>query len=161
MSELFAIRDLHLPDDRAACISFIDGLQKYEHAFEPNRRIDATVAEEYFTLLMKRVAENEGRIFIGEMAGEPVGWAVFVLDDDSRYVVEEERRCAYLAELFVEERARGTGLGKALMAACEHEARAKGMNVFMIGVLPKNARARGVYLAAGFEPYSEQLRKYL
>jgi GNAT superfamily N-acetyltransferase len=161
MSNDFAIRDLRLPDDRPACISFIDGLQKYEHAFEPNRRVDAIVAEEYFTLLLKRVAENEGRIFIAEMAGVPVGWAVFVLDDDSLYVVEEERRCAYLAELFVQERARGTGLGKALIAACENQARAKGVKVFMIGVLPKNTGARGVYLAAGFEPYSEQLRKYL
>src|SRR5436190_1018825 len=56
MNEPFVIRDLRLPDDRAACVSFIDGLQKYEHAFEPNRRVDAAVAEEYFTLLLKRVA---------------------------------------------------------------------------------------------------------
>ena len=59
------------------------------------------------------------------------------------------------------ESARGTGAGKALIDACESHARAIGLNVLMIGVLPNNERARSVYHAAGFAPYSEQLRKRL
>lgn len=155
------IRDARFPGDEKACISFIDKLQLYEHAFEPNRRIDAKVGAEYFGVLQKRIAENEGRVFIAEQNGEPMGWAVFLIEEDPLYVIAEERRTGYIAELFVEEHARGTGVGRALIAACEAHARAKGIKVFMIGVIPANTRARSVYLAAGFRPAAEQLRKYL
>jgi ribosomal protein S18 acetylase RimI-like enzyme len=100
-------------------------------------------------------------VFIAEQNGAAVGWAVFLIEHDAIYIVEDERRTGYIAELFVQESARGTGLGKALIRTCESHARASGLKVLMIGVLPKNARARAVYRAAGFTPYSEQLRKHL
>ncbi|HEY1963064.1 MAG TPA: GNAT family N-acetyltransferase [Rhizomicrobium sp.] len=157
----FTIRDARWPEDEAATVSFIDGLQKFEYQFEPNRRIDPHVGADYFRELMKRVAENEGRVFVAEEDGAAVGWAVFLMEQQEVYVVESDRRTGYIAELFVDESARGTGVGKALIAACETHARAKGLNVLMIGVLPKNVRARAVYHAAGFSPYAEQLRKRL
>ena len=161
MAQPFHIRDVDLPADKTACVSFIDGLQKYEHALEPDRRIDVKVGEEYYAVLMKRVAENKGRIFIVEANGEAVGWAVFVVDSLELYIVEEERTCGYVAELYLDENMRGSGAGKALLAACETEARSHGLKHLMIGVLDKNARAAKVYGAAGFSPYSLQLRKYL
>jgi GNAT superfamily N-acetyltransferase len=157
----FTIRDARWPDDQAAATSFIDGLQKYEVQFEPNRRIDPQVGADYFSELMKRVRENRGRVFIAEQNGGAVGWAVFLIEQEAIYIVESERRTGYIAELFIEENVRGTGVGKALIAACETHARANGLTVLMIGVLPKNTRARTVYHAAGFAPYSEQLRKHL
>jgi GNAT superfamily N-acetyltransferase len=157
----FTLRDARWPDDEAAAISFIDALQRYEYQFERNRRIDPSVGADYFCTLMNRMADNEGRAFVAEQDGNAVGWAVFVIDQEPVYVVESERRAGYIAELFVQERARGIGAGKALIAACESHARAIGLNVLMIGVLPSNTRARLVYLAAGFLPASEQLRKYL
>jgi GNAT superfamily N-acetyltransferase len=161
MAQPFRIRDVDLPADKAACVSFIDGLQNYEHALEPDRRIDAKVGEEYYAVLMKRVTENKGRIFIVESNGEAVGWAVFVVDSLELYIVEDERTCGYVAELYLNENMRGSGAGKALLAACEAEARKHGLKHLMIGVLGKNARAVKVYAAAGFSPYSLQLRKYL
>ncbi|MBI3675677.1 MAG: GNAT family N-acetyltransferase [Proteobacteria bacterium] len=161
MAQPFHIRDVRLPADKAACVSFIDGLQKYEHVLEPDRRIDAKVGEEYYAVLMKRVAENKGRIFVVESNGEAVGWAVFVVDSLELYIVDEQRTCGYVAELYLKESMRGSGAGKALLAACEAEARKHGLKHLMIGVLDKNARAAKVYDAAGFSPYSLQLRKYL
>ena len=157
----FAIRDARWPEDEAAAVSFIDGLQKYEYRLEPNRRIDPQVGADYFRELMKRVAENHGRVFIAEQDGQAIGWAVFLIEQEAIYVIESERRPGYVAELFVDESARGTGVGKALIAACEAHARAIGLKVLMIGVLPTNERARSVYHAAGFRRASEQLRKYL
>ena len=157
----FLIRDARWPEDEAAAVSFIDGLQKYEYQFEPNRRIDPQVGADYFRELMKRVAESNGRVFIAEQNRKAIGWAVFLIEQEAIYVIESERRPGYIAELFVDERARGTGVGKALVAACEVHARAIGLKVLMIGVLPQNVRARSVYRAAGFASYSEQLRKHL
>jgi GNAT superfamily N-acetyltransferase len=157
----FTIRDARWPEDESAAVSFIDGLQKFESQFEPNRRIDPQVGADYFAELMKRVGNQEGRAFIADRNGAAVGWAVFLVEKEAVYVLEEERRVGYVAELFVGESARGAGMGKALIAACEAHARGTGLKVLMIGVLPKNTRARSVYKAAGFSPYSDQLRKYL
>jgi GNAT superfamily N-acetyltransferase len=82
-------------------------------------------------------------------------------DDDDIYVVETERRFAYVSELFVTEEARGTGAGKALLDACEAWARGRGMTVMQIGVLPANVRAEAVYRRAGYDSYAMQMRKYL
>ena len=161
MSESFTIRDLRLPDDKPAYVSFIDGLQSYEHAFEPNRRVDAAVAEDFFAVLMKCVAEQQGRVLIAEADGTPIGWAVFVIEQNALYVVEGERTCGQISELFVIQEKRGQGVGQALIEACEAEAKSRGLRSMMIGVLSANKRSVSVYIQAGYSPYSMKLRKYL
>ncbi|HEY1709132.1 MAG TPA: hypothetical protein VGG10_12760 [Rhizomicrobium sp.] len=42
------IRDARFPRDKPAVLSFIDGLQRFEQAVEPDRRVDSTVADEFF-----------------------------------------------------------------------------------------------------------------
>ena len=160
MSEVL-IREARLPDDEAACLLFIAGLQAYEHQFEPDRRIDPAVAEDYFVVLIKRVAEHQGRILIAEMGGVAIGWAVFVVEQNAIYVVEDERTYGYVAELFVNEEARGRGIGQELIAACEAQGRALGLKLMMIGVLAGNKRAASIYAQAGYSPYAAELRKYL
>jgi GNAT superfamily N-acetyltransferase len=156
----FTIREAR-PEDQPALLSFIVGLQAYEHQFEPDRRIDPAVAEDYFAVLTKRVAEHQGRIFVAETNGKAIGWAVFVVEQNAIYVVEDERTYGYVAELFVNEEARGLGIGQALIAACEAEGRALGLKLMMIGVLAGNKRTASIYAQAGYSPYATELRKYL
>jgi GNAT superfamily N-acetyltransferase len=155
------IRPARLPDDKPALLSFIDGLQAFEHAFEPNRRRDAAVAEDYFAKLAADLAARPGAIFVAEDKGCAIGWAVVHETQDDIYVIETERRIAYIAELFVTERSRGKGTGRALIAACEDWAKGRGIPVMLIGVLPGNARAKAIYEAAGYGAYAIQLRKTL
>jgi GNAT superfamily N-acetyltransferase len=156
------IRPARLPGDEPAMLAFIDGLQAFEHALEPNRRLDATVAADHLAVLQARLAEHGGAIFLAQDdAGTPLGWAVVHEARDDVYIVEAERRVAYIAELFLVAAARGTGLGRDLIARCEAWARERGIGVFKIGVLPGNTRAHDVYVRAGFEPYAVELRKYL
>jgi len=137
------------------------GLQRYEHAFEPDRRVDPAVADEYFAVLMDRVATNHGRIFVADQEGRAIGWAVFVVLQNAIFVAEEERNYGYIDELFVSENDRSHGVGRALIAACENEARRLGLRQVMIGVLAGNRRAAGIYARSGFSAYSTELRKYL
>ena len=160
MSEVL-IREARLPEDKSACLSFIAGLQRYEHRFELDRRIDPAVAEDYLAVLTKRVAKHQGRIFIAEMDGAAIGWAVFVVEQNAIYVVEDERTYGYVADLFVHEEARGRGIGQALIAACEAVGRALGLKLMMIGVLAGNKRTASIYARAGYSPYATELRKYL
>jgi GNAT superfamily N-acetyltransferase len=155
------IRDAAWPGDREAAVSFIDGLQRYEHGIEPNRRIDAAVGAEYCDVLLAAVAEHGGIVRIAELDGRAIGWAVAWNELDAMYVVAGQRRCVYISELYVEEEARGTGTGRALIASCEDWARAQGICIVKIGVLFGNTRAATVYERAGFAPYAVRLRKFL
>jgi len=142
-------------------LAYIDGLQAFEHALEPNRRLDATVAAEHMAVLDKRLAERGGAIFFAEDESGPLGWAVVHEAVDDIYVIEAERRFAYIDELYLIDRARGLGAGGALIRACEDWAKGRGIGIIMIGVLDKNGRAHAIYNAAGYNDYALQLRKYL
>jgi GNAT superfamily N-acetyltransferase len=157
----FRIRDFDLAKDKPAALSFIMGSQQFEHTVEPDRRLDPLVAEDFFPVLMKRVAEQRGRVFVAEQDGAAIGWAVFTVDQNQLYVTAEQRTHGYIAELFVGEAARGAGIGRALIAACEDEARRQGLGHIMLGVLTKNTRAAKIYAEAGYGPYASELRKYL
>lgn len=158
----FRIREAHLPDDRAAFCTFILGSQRYEHELEPDRRLDAPVAEEHLAHLLANVAKHNGKIFVAESdGGERLGWGVAHERESEVFVVENLRLHGYISELFVVEQARGLGVGRALIAACEEWARARGLPVMMIGVLAGNARARQIYETSGFSPYAVELRKLL
>jgi len=157
----FRIRPADPARDRAAVLSFIDGLQAFEHAVESNRRLDNAVAADHMAVLDKRLAEHGGAIFFVEDAGGPLGWAVVHETVDDLFVIESERRMAYIDELYLIERARGLGAGSALIQACEDWAKVRGIGNIQIGVLAKNDRAHAIYNAAGYDDYSVQLRKYL
>src|SRR5262249_29160615 len=120
-----------------------------------------TVATDHLEVLMKRLAERGGAIFIADDAGAALGWAVVHETEDDVFVVASERRIAYIDELYLTDAARGTGIGRALIARCEAWAKGRGIGVIRIGVLPGNARAKAVYERAGFAPYALELRKYL
>lgn len=156
-----SIREGRGPEEHDLYAGFIDALQAYEHAFEPDRRIDARAGADYLPALLKRVAEQDARIFVAELDGRPVGWAVFHCDEGATYLVPDERRSGLVAELYLEEAARGRGVGRALIASCEAAARALGLKRLIIGVHAANARARRSYEGAGFAPYTMELRKYL
>ena len=155
------IRPARLPADKPAILRFIQGLQDFERAIEADRRTDAKVAEEFYDEITDRVQKRNGQILIAELEGRAVGWAVVYAEENEIYVLAEERNNAYISELFVREERRGTGVGRALITACENWARAKGITVMMIGVLSGNTHADALYRRAGFVPYALQLRKHL
>jgi GNAT superfamily N-acetyltransferase len=154
------IRAARLPDDKPAILSFIWGLQKFENAFEPNRRLDPDFVSEHWADVQVQAAAR-GAMFIAERDGRPVGWALVVEEPGDLFVKKDERRYGFVAELFVEASARGQGHGRALIAACENWTRARDMTVLIIGVLSGNDKAAAVYQRDGFAPYNLFMRKYL
>jgi len=158
----FRIREARLPQDIPVIHEFILELQRFEHELEPNRRLDHAVAADYFADLEKKVRETNGTILIAEDQGaHPLGWAAAHETEEDIYVVAEQRRVGYLAELYIVEGARGLGVGRKLIAECETWARRRGLPIITIGVLPKNTRAFTLYERSGYDPYATLLRKYL
>jgi GNAT superfamily N-acetyltransferase len=154
------VRPARLPEDEPAILSFIWGLQTFENAFEPNRRLDPDFAAAHWADVQAQAAAR-GAIFIAENDGGPVGWAVVVEEAGDLFVLKKERRYGFVAELFVTESTRGQGHGRALIAVCENWSRTRGMAVLMIGVLSGNDKAAAMYRRDGFAPYNLFMRKYL
>jgi GNAT superfamily N-acetyltransferase len=108
------------------------------------------------------VHETNGIVLIAEdEAGHPIGWAAAHESEEEIYVVPEQRRMGYVAELYIVQQARGLGVGRSLIAACEVWARRRGLPLITIGVLAKNSHAFAIYESNGYEPYATLLRKYL
>ena len=155
------MREARLPADEPAILAFINGLQDYEAAFEPDRRRDPNFAIEHWRELQHRCAEKHGIMLIAEEGGKAVGWA-FAHDEKAEvFVVEPERSHGFLAELFLMPEARGKGLGRALIEGCEAWARGRGHKLLTVGVLAKNPAAIRAYEGAGYAPYVAIMRRYL
>ena len=155
------IRDADLARDRPAFERFIWGTNTFEGRFEPNRRLDAQVGADFLPDLLRRVEKKQGRIFVAEVGGVTVGWAVCHTSDHDVYVVEDERPFGYVAELFVEEAHRGLHVGRSLLKSCEEYFRTLGLKFVFIGALAGNSRAVNAYRAAGFTDYAIEFKKRL
>lgn len=160
------IREARLPADEPAILSFINGLQDYEAAFEPNRRRDPAFAADHWRDAQHRCAQKHGIMliaedFVPEVGAKAVGWAFAYEEHGELFIAEPERRHGFLAEIFVMPEARGKGLGRALIGACEDWSRARGHQLLTIGVLAGNARAIRAYEGAGYAPYTVMMRRYL
>lgn len=156
---MITVRLAQLPEDKPAILDFIWGLQRYEAAFEHDRRLDPDYAEDQFAAILARA--ELGAIFIAEVDGHIMGWAVVIEDESPVYVIDEERHAAVVVELYVDPQGRGQGAGRALLVACEEWGRSKGFPIIRIGHLAANGLAGAVYDRAGYEPYVVCRRKKL
>jgi ribosomal protein S18 acetylase RimI-like enzyme len=155
------IRDADLARDRATLERFILGSNTYEAQFESDRRLDDKVGVDYLPDLIERAGTKQGRMLVAEQNGTVIGWAMCHVDRHETFVIEDERPFGYIAELFIEESARGRHVGRTLLNSCEDHFRTLGLKTVLIGVLSPNERARNAYRAAGYADYAVNLRKVL
>ena len=155
------VRDADVARDKLALQRFILGSNTYEAQFESDRRLDAAVGEEFLPELVERATTKQGRIFVAEDGDVILGWAVCYVEQEETYVRPEERPYGFVAELFVEEAARGHHVGRTLLKSCEDHFRALGLKSVHIGALSPNVRAVNAYRAAGYTDYAINLRKLL
>jgi len=87
-----------------------------------------------------------GAMFIAEVGGVPAGYAVIAYSFDFEY----GGRDAFLTELFVVDRYRNIGVGRALMARIEAFAQQVGVKALHLIVRPDNGRAQVMYRRNGF-----------
>lgn len=69
--------------------------------------------------------------------------------------------CAFVYDIEVDEGHRGSGLGRALLAAREDVVRSHGVPAVELNVFADNVRAVGLYSSAGYRVVTQQMRKDL
>jgi len=87
-----------------------------------------------------------GSLFFAEVGGVPAGYAVLSYGFDFEF----GGRDAFLCELFVAERQRNRGIGKALIAAVEAYARDNGVKTMHLIVRRENSSAQILYRRGGY-----------
>jgi len=125
--------------DAATIVRFIRGLAQFEE--EPLASVKVTEAD--------IVRDGFGpsprfEALIAERSRDPVGFALFFMN----YSTWEGTSGLYIEDLFVDEPARGTGAGRALMAAASAVARDRGCARLELSVLDWNP-ARAFYERLG------------
>lgn len=140
------------PSDRRPIERLIAQLQDFERRISSDRLPGAGVARRYYDHIRRRCRESRGRIFVAEDGARVVGYVCVWV---SREMTVTPRKSAYVSDVCVEAGRRRAGIGQALLAAAEEHARALRLKRMKIGVLARNAVARGSYEKFGFRILEE------
>jgi GNAT superfamily N-acetyltransferase len=135
------------PDDASTIVRFIRGLAEFER--EPLSSVKVTEAE--------IVRDGFGptprfELLIAELNGESVGFALFFMN----YSTWEGTAGIHIEDLFVLDKARGIGVGRALMASLAAIARERGSSRVELSVSDWNP-ARAFYERLGMSHQEEWL----
>jgi len=124
---------------------FICELAEYERARDQVKTDADALAEQLFG------ATPGAEVVIGEIDGTPRGFALFF----HNFSTWQGKRGLYLEDLYVEQSARGSGLGKALLIHLARLAVERNCARFEWSVLDWNTPALEFYAALGASPMTE------
>ena len=131
------------PADAATIVALVRELADFERL---SHYAKITVAD------VERDLDRYFEALLAERGGEPLGLALFF----HSYSTFEGRPSLFLEDLFVREQARGTGVGRRLLATLAALARERGCKRLDLMVLDWNP-AREVYTHLGFKQIEEWL----
>ena len=131
--------------DLSLIAQFIRDLAEYEKLAHEVRFDEAGLCERLFG------ARPYAEVLIGEVDGVPQGFALFF----HNFSTFEGRPGIYLEDLFVRPKARGSGLGKTLLAALAQTAIERDCARLEWSVLDWNDPAIQFYKALGAKPMDE------
>jgi GNAT superfamily N-acetyltransferase len=127
--------------DAALIVHFVRALAAYEK--EPLENVCITQAD---VLRDGFGTPRRFEVLIAEIDDKPLGFTLFF----PRYSTWQGRHGLYIEDIFVDESARGTGLGRKIIAAVAKIAQARGCARIDLSVLKWNP-ARGFYNRLGFD----------
>lgn len=149
------------PADREDAIALVDQLNRYEGAIAGDRAISHEAAEACLESDLAVERDGHGAIYVAEKVDGLVGLMALRLDAPLPYLRREVARVCWISELVVDKRARGTGVGRALVQEGERWARRAGAGRMMIGAIVGNHPALAAYEAYGFKRSIVELAKDL
>lgn len=149
MSHAPEIRD-YVDADEDALIGLIRQLQVHEDRYYDRMLPPEDIAGWYIDALKADCRQHAGHIRMACTNGKVAGYCAILTRVEADDVDEIPYWYAYVSELAVAEKARGNGIGKALLADAERLARAAGAKWLRVSVLTRNTLAHEVYKSYGF-----------
>jgi ribosomal protein S18 acetylase RimI-like enzyme len=138
------------PGDVAALAAINHEVQALHRAARPDRYADPSV-EAIAAAVRTQLAAPDAVVLVADRDGDVVGYAVVTRVDRPGHTYALPRRTAHVDQLGVAGRARRGGVGRALMAAVEAQARAWGAAAVTLDVQAFNPEAIAFYAALGYD----------
>ena len=135
------------PEDAATVAKFALKLFAQHRDYDPDRFADLSNvagAEAYYG---SRMSSPTAAVFVAEAENKVVGFAY--LEYQAVNYPELLENAGWLHDLYVDEAARGTGAGKALIRAVKDAANTFGADKLVLMVAAKNEHARDFFSRAG------------
>jgi GNAT superfamily N-acetyltransferase len=152
------IREM-LTADRDAAVDLLWQLNLYEKRLNDTRSDRREDAAACLAWNDERISDG-GVHLVAELDGAVVGYMCLVIQLAPPFIQAELRRHLYVAELVVDEGARGRGIGRALLDEAERYARRKGLEHILIGLTAGNDGADRLYASRGYALYGiERLKR--
>ncbi len=150
MSPNLVIRE-YRPTDKAALLGLVLELQAFEGQWNEFVRPAADIGPWYVVDLLNQCAKDQGTVLLAVRGGQAVGYAVIYVGFTTAGDRDEvEYRYGRIGDLCVTDSCRGSGIGRALIAACEARTRTAGVKLLTIRHDPMNVRSEQLYAALGY-----------
>jgi GNAT superfamily N-acetyltransferase len=149
-----------VPTIRAATGDDIGSLVPLWHELEATQGafraypVASDAEERLVASLLSAVGAEDAEVLVAYEGEEPVGMALVRLEHPSR---QSDELAAELSRVVIRSDRRGTGAGRALIAAAESWARERGIRTLVAAIFVANEPSRGFWRAMGFEPWVERL----
>ncbi|MFO1090303.1 MAG: GNAT family N-acetyltransferase [Hyphomicrobiales bacterium] len=147
--------------DRDAVLSLVRELQAHESTVYDRMIPPEEITATYLDRMAADCQTYDGVVLVAVKGDRVVGYASVMRRAFDESYDEVPFTYAYVADLVVSDRERGSGIGRGLLEACEAEARAAGQAWMRISVLAKNIGAHGLYRSFGFNDHLVTLEKPL
>lgn len=151
--------------DQSAIEELMKELQKHLSDIDPLKRvrnIEDFDASNYIDRLLEKVESTDGKIFIAEEDGRPLGFVAGIISggdsDDSldHYPATEGN----VVELVVSQKHRGQGTGRMLMEKMEEFLKENGCEYVRVGCFAGNTGTHAFYEKCGYgDRYIELLKR--
>jgi ribosomal protein S18 acetylase RimI-like enzyme len=149
--------------DRTGFVNLMEQLMDYIASIDDLKRIRRMPEfGESFTLrMLKKVAEDNGIIYVAELDSELVGVVVGTMPEQSKEDQLEHvpSKFGEVLELVVKAGYRGKGIGTMLMNKLEEYFQENNCNILGVGVLAPNKDAHRLYSKLGYEDRSFYMTK--
>jgi GNAT superfamily N-acetyltransferase len=137
------------PSDEAALGRYGGALMRLHHDFDPQRFIMTEHPEKgYGRFLVSRLDQPESVVLVAEVDGEVLGYAFASLEGMSW--MELRGPCGFVHDVYVDERARRSGVGSQLMRGAMEWLRAHGAPRVVLQSAARNPGAQHLFESLGF-----------
>ena len=141
------------PGDRDTLVGFIRALNLHEHRYKDDRDTTVEGAAAHLTSMEDTIREKGGFLLIGEVDGARAGYLAGSLEvEDGAFIVPDRRPFGCVLDIYVDEKARGKGLSRAMMDEAMARFRAMGLKRATVTALTANPIANAAYRSLGFGP---------
>ena len=157
----YTIRDFDTESDHSGFAHCVSQLQGFERELDPRMRTPEELVPGYADFLLARCRQYAGKILVAESGSEMLGYVCILARVPTEEPDDGDYEYALVSDIVDDQRYRGHGIGRALLAAAEDHARIQGAKWLRISVMARNAPAKALYEQYGFNPLYVDMEKPL